>query len=190
MDRLSLVLHAALIICTLLAAWRLWALSKEVERSRQRVEQTKVDLDASSRVQITGRGLPARVYSVEIRAAESATSFPVGLSGKPDSKRVSAAPLVMLNGPASLALADDVAVQAIRYILLDGTVFRVASFGTYEQRYSKKWKVVNSRDAVVWLLPINPENMASFPFPGATSSSTLAVEGNEDGIARVFILGM
>jgi hypothetical protein len=190
MDRISLILHAALIMCTLIAAWRLWALAKQVELSRQRVASARVDLAETSRVQITGRGLPARVYSVEIRAEESARSYVMCLANKPGRECVTAAPLVMLNGPTSLALADDVAVQAVRYLLLDGNVFRVAPFGAYTPKDLKKWKEVDSRDSVVWLLPVKEKTAASFPFPGALLSGTLSVVGNEKGIARVFILGM
>jgi hypothetical protein len=187
MDRLALYLHVALLACVLFAAWRLWALERQVERSRREAAQARSEASQGRRA--AGTAPPVKVYAVEIRAEAAASAVRVLPAKEPGAQVSTAVPLVMARSPMSLALADDVASGAVRYLVADSTVFRAAPFGAFTQRPSEKAFASEPADAVVWLVPVPNEQAGSFPFPGVKTAASLALNADGRGLARAFVVG-
>ena len=187
MDRLALYLHVALLACVLFAAWRLWALERQVERSRREAAQARSEASQGRRA--AGTAPPVRAYAVEIRAKAARSAVRV-LSAREAGAQVSTAvPLVMARSPMSLALTDDVASGAVRYLVADSTVFRAAPLNAYSRRPSEKGFVSEPTDSVVWLFPVPREQAGSFPFPGVKTAASLSLSADGRGLARAFVVG-
>ncbi|AUF82253.1 hypothetical protein TetV_161 [Tetraselmis virus 1] len=181
MDRLTLFMNVVLVTVMLLTIWRLWVLSKEAEKTKEKIIEAKISFSSASRSGGSGNGLPCKVYNIVYNGSDKEKLL--DLKSVKDGSVFTGHPLSMVSSLNSGALASDVLNKEVKFLMIDGKLYAAEAYGTHT---TSEWTPEKNKE-VIWLFPVNQELVGSFPFPVSSGGQSTATD-NENVVA--YVLGM